>query len=75
MSRISSQVGLVTVQTARALSNEIEARTGVEHHTPQVFIIRDGKVTWTATHGRITAERVGAALLEAMGQSTVAQDG
>ena len=57
-------VGLVTVQTARAVSNEIEARTGVEHETPQVFIIRDGKVLWTASHGQIKAEAVEAALLE-----------
>src|SRR5882724_10459157 len=63
MSRIELPVGLVTVQTARAVSNEIEARTGVEHETPQVFIIRDGKALWTASHGQIKAEAVAAALL------------
>src|SRR3977135_3714285 len=63
MSRIELPVGLVTVQTARAVSNEIEARTGVEHETPQVFIIRDGKTLWTASHGQIKAEAVAAALL------------
>jgi bacillithiol system protein YtxJ len=75
MSRLNSQVGLVTVQTARDLSNDIEARTGVEHHTPQVFIIRDGKVLWTASHGRISAASVAAALIEANGQAVVSQDG
>jgi bacillithiol system protein YtxJ len=74
MARVAGQVGLVTVQTARDVSNEIEARTGVEHHTPQVFIIRDGKVMWTASHGRINAASVEAALIEALGQA-VAQDG
>src|SRR6266550_8777656 len=64
MSRIESPVGMVTVQTARAVSNEIEARTGVEHETPQVFIIRDGKVLWAASHGQIRAEAVAAALLK-----------
>src|SRR2546422_6988306 len=63
MSRIELPVGLVTVQTARAVSNEIEARTGVEHETPQVFIIRNGKTLWTASHGQIKAEAVAAALL------------
>ena len=67
---LAGQVGLVTVQTARDVSNEIEARTGIDHQTPQVFIIRDGKVIWTASHGRISAASVEAALLE--GQSTVA---
>src|SRR5438105_14595851 len=62
MSRIELPVGMITVQTARAVSNEIEARTGVEHETPQVFIIRDGKVLWAASHGQIKAEAVAAAL-------------
>ena len=75
MAGLAGSVGLVTVQTARDVSNEIEARTGVEHHTPQVFIIRDGKVMWTASHGRISAASVAAALLEATGPATVAQDG
>jgi len=64
MSRIELPVGLVTVQTARAVSNEIEARMGVEHETPQVFIIRNGKTLWTASHGQIKAEAVTAALLQ-----------
>lgn len=75
MAGLAGSVGLVTVQTARDVSNEIEARTGVEHHTPQVFIIRDGKVLWTASHGRISAASVEAALLGATGPPTVAQDG
>src|SRR5438132_10804210 len=65
MSKIELPVGLVTVQRARAVSNEIEARTGVEHETPQVFIIRDGKPLWTASHGQIKAEAVTAAFNEA----------
>jgi len=65
MSRIELPVGLVTVQTARAVSNEIETRTGVEHETPQVFIIRDGKVLWTASHGQIKAQAVEAAFDDA----------
>jgi bacillithiol system protein YtxJ len=62
MSKLEHPVGLVTVQRARALSDEIETRTGVEHHTPQVFILRGGEVLWTASHGQITADAVEAAL-------------
>ena len=65
MSRIELPVGLVTVQTARAVSNEIEARTRIEHETPQVFIIRDGKVLWAASHGQIKAEAIEAAFNDA----------
>jgi bacillithiol system protein YtxJ len=64
MSKIERPIGLVIVQTARALSDEIAARTGVEHETPQVFILRDREVLWTASHGEIEAEAVEAALLE-----------
>src|SRR6266566_9266542 len=62
MSRIEMPVGLVTVQQARVVSNELETRMGVEHETPQVFIIRDGKALWTASHGQIKAEAIEAAL-------------
>ncbi|MDQ2920966.1 MAG: bacillithiol system redox-active protein YtxJ [Acidobacteriota bacterium] len=68
MSRVQMPIGLVVVQQARALSNELETRMGVAHETPQVFIIRDGKALWTASHGQIRAEAVEAALLEISGQ-------
>jgi bacillithiol system protein YtxJ len=64
MSQIERPIGLVIVQTARAVSDEIAARTGIEHETPQVFILREREVLWTASHGQIRAEAVEAALLE-----------
>jgi bacillithiol system protein YtxJ len=64
MSQLQRPVGLVTVQKARALSDEIAERTGVGHETPQVFILRGREVLWTASHGQIKAEAVEAALLE-----------
>ena len=73
MSKIERPVGLVIVQKARALSNEIAARTGVEHETPQVFILRDLEVLWTASHGRIRAEAVEAALSEISQQVAIAR--
>jgi thioredoxin 1 len=47
---------MVTVQTHRALSDAIAARLGVRHHTPQVLLVQDGRVVWSATHHRITAD-------------------
>lgn len=67
MARIELPVGLVTVQQARDVSDEIEARMGVEHETPQVFIIRDGRALWTASHGQIKAEAIEAALRQISG--------
>jgi bacillithiol system protein YtxJ len=62
MARVDHTIGLVIVQQARGVSNEIETLTGVAHETPQVFIIRDREVLWTASHGQIKAEAVEAAL-------------
>ncbi len=64
MTELERPVGLVTVQKARALSDEIEKRMGLAHETPQVLIVSDGKVAWTASHGQVEAEAVEAALEE-----------
>jgi len=69
MSRIDLPIGLIIVQQARDVSNEIETRTGVVHETPQVFIIRGRQVLWTASHGQIKAEAIEAALLAISGQN------
>lgn len=55
-------VNFVEVQTARELSREIEATTGVIHETPQVIVLRDGKAVWNASHSRVKADRVSEAL-------------
>ncbi len=62
MSGLERPVGLVTVQTARAVSDEIGKRMGLAHETPQVMIISDGKVVWTASHGQVKSAAVEAEL-------------
>ena len=57
-----ARYAIITVQTHRALSNAVSQRFGVRHETPQVLLIRGGRVVWSATHFRVTAEAVGAAL-------------
>ena len=57
-------VALVEVQTARELSNEIEQRTGVCHESPQVLVLRNGKVVWEATHWDVKEVQVTRALEE-----------
>jgi bacillithiol system protein YtxJ len=52
------EVALVVVQTARPVSEEIARRTGVEHHSPQAIILRDGKPVWNASHFDITTDAV-----------------
>ena len=53
---------MVTVQTHREVSNAVAAKLGVRHETPQALLVRDGKVVWAASHFRVTADAVKAAL-------------
>lgn len=54
----ATPVAMVTVQTHRQLSNEVTARLGVRHETPQALLIRNGKVVWSASHFRVTSRAV-----------------
>lgn len=64
MTGFGRPVGIVIVQSARAVSDEIERRSGIAHETPQLLIFRNGEVVWTASHGQIRSEAVAAALEE-----------
>ena len=64
MSMFARPLGIVIVQEARGVSDEIEKRTGVGHETPQLLIFSKGEVVWTASHGQIKAPAVEAALEE-----------
>ena len=67
MTRYDGEVTLIEVQVARQLSNEIESRLGVPHESPQVIVVSKGKVAWDASHFKITAEAVAAAVRTAVG--------
>lgn len=58
MSRFEGEVALVEVQRARSLSKEIEQRTGVTHESPQVLVLRKGRVVWEASHWKVKADAV-----------------
>ena len=53
---------IVTVQTHRDVSNAVSTKLGVRHETPQALLIRDGRVIWSASHFRVTAEAMKTAL-------------
>lgn len=44
----------VDVRAQRPLSQQIAARSGVEHESPQVIIFRRGTPVWNASHQDIT---------------------
>jgi len=49
-------VHLIDVSRQHALNRAVEQRTGVRHESPQVFVLRDGKPVWYASHNRISTE-------------------
>lgn len=58
MQNVEGDVNLIVVQTARAVSNEVAARTGIRHETPQAIVIENGKPLFHAAHYDVTAEEV-----------------
>ena len=50
------------VQQERALADALETVSRIRHETPQVFVVRDGRVLWDASHGAITLPRMAAAI-------------
>lgn len=61
----SVRYAMITVQTHRDVSNAVASKLGVRHETPQALMIRDGRVVWAASHFRVTAKAVGAAITAA----------
>jgi bacillithiol system protein YtxJ len=53
---------LITVQTARTVSNEAAARLRVVHQSPQAILVRDGREVWNASHFDITASSLAAVI-------------
>jgi bacillithiol system protein YtxJ len=49
---------VVTVQTHRDVSNAVSQKLGVRHETPQALLVREGRVVWSASHFRVTADAV-----------------
>ncbi len=55
---VDHEINVIVVQDQRALSNLIADRTGHRHHSPQIFILSDGKPVYHATHYGINCDVV-----------------
>ena len=62
MAQLSGTVHLVNVARQHELAHSIATRTGIRHESPQVLVLRDGQVLWSASHHAITADAVGGAI-------------
>lgn len=47
---IDGELNVVVIQENRDLSDEITARTGYTHQSPQAFVLVEGKPVYHATH-------------------------
>ena len=55
---------MVKVIESRPVSNAIAEKLGVQHESPQLLLLKDGKAIWNTSHGNITAENIEKALHE-----------
>ncbi len=53
---------VVTVQSARDVSDFLARALDVRHETPQAILIDAGTAVWTATHGRVRTPALAAAV-------------
>ena len=61
MANVKLPVFELVVQTARPLSNHIEAHFGIRHESPQVILISRGESIYDASHRAVTADSIHAA--------------
>ena len=57
--RPETPIHLVSVRRNRDISRYIAYRTGVHHESPQIVVLRNGKVIASASHEQITADFLG----------------
>ena len=53
---------VLDVHQSRRLSYEVERRTGIEHHSPQLILFAHGEPVWHASHYAIVTNEVERAL-------------
>lgn len=53
---------LILVREDRPVSNEVEARFGIKHESPQIFLVEDHQVKWHTSHWKITKQAIQEAL-------------
>ena len=60
------RIVFVKVIEAKPISEAVEKRLGVEHESPQMILVKDGKAVWSITHEAITGEAIAEALEAAL---------
>jgi bacillithiol system protein YtxJ len=59
---VASDINIVVIQNHRDVSNEIAARTGVRHESPQAIVLVSGRPVYHASHYDIEAAHIEASM-------------
>ncbi|MGD8192303.1 bacillithiol system redox-active protein YtxJ [Brevibacillus ginsengisoli] len=54
----SIPAAMILVREDRPVSNEVEARYGIKHESPQIFLLEDNQVKWHTSHWKITKKSI-----------------
>ena len=60
--RPEQKIHQVDVHNSKKASDYIQEKTGVRHESPQLIILRYGKVIWSASHRAITTKALSVAI-------------
>ncbi len=56
------RAGVIVVQSHRELSAELARILDIRHETPQVVLVKNGRVVWHASHFRVRREAIAEAV-------------
>ena len=58
LAAVPGDVFLIDVERDHDLSQSLATQLGVEHESPQVIVVRDGRPVYTASHWEISRDEV-----------------
>lgn len=58
LEQLGYDIPTIDVAHDKDVAQDVVARTGVEHASPQTILLRNGQAVWSASHYDITADAV-----------------
>ena len=58
LAAVPVEVPLIDVERQKGLADEVASRTGIEHESPQVIVLRNGRAVYAASHWGVNGGEV-----------------
>jgi len=58
MTQVADDVAIIDVEHNKEIASAVTKRTGVQHESPQVIVVKDGQPVWSASQFNIKANAV-----------------